>query len=186
MAEADRARARDRHALDAGPVLERAVGRPGVFEQPVACVLPEDGVAPRHAGVVDEDVGLRVPADVVTSAGGKRALRVWGANEQHRTSGRLGGLRRHGVTVGPISWAWIPLWAGRLPARLRLGSFMITGTFSQYREKYLHDHEGCHALSTGPRRQRKAGSSDAYRQRRLRRTGSNRILGKPILSAVPI
>jgi len=29
---------------------------------------------------------------------------------------------------------------------------MITGTFSQYREKYLHDHEGCHALSPGRRR----------------------------------
>src|SRR5262245_38563761 len=109
MAEADRARARDRYTLDAGPVLERAVGRPDVLEQPVASVRAEDGVPPGHAGVVDEDVRLRVPADVVASAGGQRALRSWSADKQHRTSGRLGRLMNHGVTVEPISRAWIPL-----------------------------------------------------------------------------
>ena len=46
--------------------------------------------------------------------------------------------------------------------------------------------KGSHALSLGLGGPAKLGSSNAYRQRRLRRTRSNRILGKPILSAVPI
>src|SRR5262249_52764625 len=82
--------------LDAFPALEGSVRRPDVLKQPVAPVLPQNGVPPRDARVVDDDVGLRVPADVVAAAGGKRALRVRRAHEQHGISGGMNGLWRHG------------------------------------------------------------------------------------------
>jgi hypothetical protein len=69
----------------------------GILKDPDVLFMPEDGVAPRHAGISQDDVGRRIPAQPVVGSRLQSMIRLPGSHHQDRASPRRSGTQRRHV-----------------------------------------------------------------------------------------